>query len=379
MNRLRLWPFLIANARLSSVPLRETFVWLSLAIGVHLTAFAGVDFGRVPAGTQVCVSYNWTNLTPGDALVCDKNGCRTNQVEPTRSVTLSSNIGGFSQSMSPSQINGVASAATASSNYCIVPTGVGDVYGTVTETVSPAYNDGSTSGSSTVHVNVVPSSGLYVLPAGKSLDFGYQYVGQSAQATFNIANYNSSAAQITSIATGSSDVTITSGGVGSTIPANGGYAGVDVRFAPISSSNYGGFVTVNTTQGSVQVPYYGVGWLITISTSADGNGTITPSAAVSYGAYFKAYITPNAGYMLSHLTLDGRDVTSAATISQGGYLYTMANIDSSHSLDASFVPGVVPAATQIPAGSGEFMLVFAAALLCAAMIRKSQRNRRPQA
>ena len=69
----------------------------------------------------------------------------------------------------------------------------------------------------------------------------------------------------------------------------------------------------------------------TLSATAGANGTITPSSAtVEYGNDTTFTITPNAGYHIVNVLVDGE--TSLGAVSS----YTFSNITSSHTLTATF-------------------------------------------
>jgi hypothetical protein len=70
----------------------------------------------------------------------------------------------------------------------------------------------------------------------------------------------------------------------------------------------------------------------TISASAGTNGTITPSGSVSvsYGGSQTFSITPNTGYQVKDVLVDG---TSAGAVTS----YTFSNVTAAHSIAASFI------------------------------------------
>ncbi len=73
----------------------------------------------------------------------------------------------------------------------------------------------------------------------------------------------------------------------------------------------------------------------TMTATADANGKITPeSASVERGASVGFTITPNSGYELNTLTLDGTDVT--AQVVYGAYI--LSDVQASHTLHATFKP-----------------------------------------
>ncbi|OZJ01666.1 hypothetical protein BZG36_05673, partial [Bifiguratus adelaidae] len=83
----------------------------------------------------------------------------------------------------------------------------------------------------------------------------------------------------------------------------------------------------------------------TISASAAANGTISPSGTinVSQGANQTFAITPNSGYVVSTVTVDGNSTGAATT-------YTFSNVQANHTISATFI--AAPANTNIaPSGT----------------------------
>ena len=69
--------------------------------------------------------------------------------------------------------------------------------------------------------------------------------------------------------------------------------------------------------------------LCEISTSTDGNGTITPTELVVEGESFTVTATPNAHYKVSHFIVDGVDVGTVDN-------YTFQNLDADHTIHVDF-------------------------------------------
>ena len=107
-----------------------------------------------------------------------------------------------------------------------------------------------------------------------------------------------------------------------------------------SSGNYSG-----GADGSQYIPlggggYYGGGGYtpsysyFTISASAGGGGSISPSGSTSVieGGSQGFIVTPNKGFKLEGVTVDGVSVGAVSS-------YTFSNVTAAHSISASFVPG----------------------------------------
>ncbi len=130
----------------------------------------------------------------------------------------------------------------------------------------------------------------------------------------------------------SGSVSVTSGSNQTfTITPNSGYA---VSFVTVDGASIGAassytFTNVTTTHtiAASFIPTY------TITAAAGTGGSISPSGSVSVtsGSNQTFTITPNSGYVISSITVDG---TSAGTASP--YIFT--NVTSNHTIAASFIP-----------------------------------------
>jgi hypothetical protein len=85
--------------------------------------------------------------------------------------------------------------------------------------------------------------------------------------------------------------------------------------------------TLSVTFG-VATPKY------TITSSAGANGTITPTATVNGGTSPAFTVTPNTGYYVIGVVVDG--TTVASNIPSGGYTYTFSNLAANHTISATF-------------------------------------------
>jgi hypothetical protein len=131
-----------------------------------------------------------------------------------------------------------------------------------------------------------------------------------------------------------------------TILPNTGYAISDVLVDGVSQGTIGiypfGNVTGNHTISAHFSPIN-----FTIQASAEMGGTITPSGAVivGQGAQQTFTITPNSGYVVSDVLVDGSSIGAVTT-------YTFPNINSSHTITARFMQGYTLAITITGTGSG---------------------------
>ncbi|MEG1778589.1 MAG: hypothetical protein RR263_00690, partial [Oscillospiraceae bacterium] len=78
-----------------------------------------------------------------------------------------------------------------------------------------------------------------------------------------------------------------------------------------------------------------------ITTSTDTNGKITASdTAKPYGSAFAVTMTPNDGYKIATVTLDGADIKAAVTIDPNTNVgtYTVSNIQAAHNVAVTYEP-----------------------------------------
>ena len=105
--------------------------------------------------------------------------------------------------------------------------------------------------------------------------------------------------------------------------------------------------------------------VFTVTATADANGNIAGPASVNYGESATYTITPDSGYKIDAVLLDGAEVTSAVS---GGH-YTLANVTGDHTIEASFALAPTPLgnnAASIPALGGAGLLLLALLLAGAA-------------
>jgi alpha-tubulin suppressor-like RCC1 family protein len=100
-----------------------------------------------------------------------------------------------------------------------------------------------------------------------------------------------------------------------------------------NSSGQLGDGTSSPKNAPVQVPFNTLFPPVTITAGAAANGTITPSGAgqVSHGTNRTYTITPNSGYMVAALSVDG-------SVLPGATAYTFSNITTDHYINAYFAP-----------------------------------------
>lgn len=105
--------------------------------------------------------------------------------------------------------------------------------------------------------------------------------------------------------------------------------------------------------------------IYTIQTTAGKNGTVAPEGtlAVFEGQDAEIKITPNSGYVVYRLTVDGKNVTTART-------YAFKNVQQSHTLKARFIKNSDNAKTgdSFPLGLALSAVVLSAAALTGAVV-----------
>ena len=243
----------------------------------------------------------------------------------------------FTDTIAPVLDNYTYVAYVAPNIYTITATA--DANGTVDPYGTQSYEYGSTA-----EYHIIPSVG-YVIS-----DVLVDNVSVGAVSTYTFSNVTSShtihaeftAFNYTITASAGNGGTITpsgstSVGAGATvtfaIAPNTGYVISDVL---VDGSSVGAvssytFETVSANH-TIQATFSQINF--TIVATAGANGSITPSGSqtVAYGATPTFTVTPNAGYTLDYVTVDGMEVNLT------GNTYTFAPVTADHMIYASFVP-----------------------------------------
>jgi len=103
-------------------------------------------------------------------------------------------------------------------------------------------------------------------------------------------------------------------------------------------------VTANhTLQGSFVPMMYTI-----TSVVPGGNGTITCPPPVMRGQNVSCTITPNTGYILGSLTLDGVDVRTQVV----GNMLPIGNVTASHTVQGTFIVSTSTITVNVPGGNG---------------------------
>lgn len=114
-----------------------------------------------------------------------------------------------------------------------------------------------------------------------------------------------------------------------TIRANGGYSIADVIVDGVSQGPVSRYTFTNVTANHTIRAIFGR----VISASAGANGTISPAGnvVVPYGTNQTFIFTPNAGFRVTSIVVDGKTQKAAAS-------YTFTNVTKAHTIKANFGP-----------------------------------------
>ena len=85
------------------------------------------------------------------------------------------------------------------------------------------------------------------------------------------------------------------------------------------------------------------------ATAPNGNGSVMCTNSVTYGGSAACSITPDTGYVLVSLTLDGNNVTAGVTNNS----YGLANVTASHVVQANFAVAPYKITALVPGGNGQ--------------------------
>ncbi|OGP93389.1 MAG: hypothetical protein A2157_17995 [Deltaproteobacteria bacterium RBG_16_47_11] len=238
----------------------------------------------------------------------------------------------------PTLILSLGGAGATTLNLSINPGGSGRVTGTGIDCPGDCTESFSTSGAA-IQLTATPSEG-YVFtnwtgdinvtenPVTVNMD-----THKNVTANFGINAYTINVTvSIGGTITPSGSVTVNPGGSQTfTITPNAGYHVTDVRVNGVSV----GAVTTYTFNNLNANHSIEVSFAIdqyTLIATAGPNGTIIPSGPVivDHGGSLTFTMTPNTGYRISDVKVDGGSIGAVAT-------YTFTNVTASHTIEASFV------------------------------------------
>lgn len=130
-----------------------------------------------------------------------------------------------------------------------------------------------------------------------------------------------------------------------TIMPNPGYVVKDVKVDTVSQGAITSYTFANVTMPhTILASFERI--MYQIQASADTGGKISPAGAsmVAWGTSLKYTITPNAGYIIQGVKVDGTSVGAVTA-------YIFSNVTSAHTIEASFIPTYRIGATHGPGGT----------------------------
>jgi hypothetical protein len=161
-------------------------------------------------------------------------------------------------------------------------------------------------------------------------------------AAFDTQNVTIAAVQYTINASAGSNGSITPGGAvlvasganqAFTISADAGYHIVDVLADGVSQGATGSYTFINVTANHTISATFAIN-TYTIGASAGANGSINPSGSivVNHGANQSFNITPDGGYNVANVMVDGVSVGAVTS-------HTFTNVTANHTIAATFFSG----------------------------------------
>ncbi|MBF0559877.1 MAG: choice-of-anchor D domain-containing protein, partial [Nitrospirae bacterium] len=288
-----------------------------------VTPSAGAN-GSINPSTAQTVSYKGTtsfNVTPdtGHDIKSVKGcgGTLSGNTYTTGPVTADCTVS------ATFTLNAYTITASAGANGGITPSGATTVNsgGSQTYTITPNSN---------YHIADVQVDGTSV-GAVSSYTFSNVTANHTISATFAINTYavTPSAGTGGSISPSASQTVSYNGTVSFTVTPNAGYSigSVTGCGGTLSGNTYttGPITSACTVTASFTITTY------TITATAGSNGSITPSGAatVNSGGSQTYTITPNTGYQISDVQVDGLSVGVVST-------YTFSNVTANHTIAATF-------------------------------------------
>ncbi len=231
--------------------------------------------------------------------------------------------------------NHTISAAFAINTYVITPTAGAN--GNITPSTPQTVNSGASQ-----TFTITPNTGYHIA------DVGVDGISQGAIDLYAFTNVTANHTISAAFAINTYVITPTAGAHGTitpstpqtvnsgasqtfTITSNIGYHIVEVGVDGVSQGPIDLYAFTNVTANHTITATFAINTFV-ITPTTGANGSITPSTpqTVNYGASQTFTITPNTGYHIADVGVDG--------ISQGPIgLYTFANVTANHTITAAFV------------------------------------------
>ncbi len=221
-------------------------------------------------------------------------------------------------------VNTYTIMATANANGTISPAGAVSINSGATTTFTMTPNNGYHVSDVQVDGNSVGAVSTYII--------SNVIANHTITASFAITTYTITAsANANGTISPAGAVSINSGATTTfTMAPNAGYHVSDVQVdgtsvGAVSTYVFNNVIANHTITASFAITTY------TITSSTDANGTLLPTGVVSVnsGATTTFTMTPNAGYHVSDVQVDGSSVGAVST-------YTFINVIANHTITASF-------------------------------------------
>jgi hypothetical protein len=303
--------------------------------------------GSVSVTTQVgCTwtassSASWMTITSGSSGT--GNGTINYSVSASTNPdqqTASSTFAGKLFTVTQSAATAYTIAASAGTGGTITPSGAV----TVAHGANQTFNITASSGYQILNVMIDGTS----IGAVNSYTFSNVIAGHTITAAFSVKKYaiNASAGIGGSISPlGSTSINHGANQI-FTITPSAGYSIVDVTVDGVSQGVISSYAFNNVTANHTISATFKTN-SFTIGSSASAGGTISPSGnvAVPNGTSQTFTITPDSGYAILDVLIDGSSVGAVSS-------YTFQNVTSSHTINATFVMGYTLTITTSGTGSG---------------------------
>jgi outer membrane protein assembly factor BamB len=175
------------------------------------------------------------------------------------------------------------------------------------------------------------SAGIYVPEA---VDFGIVDLGETVTREIPISNVGDAPLVVQSILSSSDEFVTQILELPITIGPNQSVS-IDVQFTPVSGGTASANLLISSTDPDEPEATVALKARHTIIASANAGGQISPSSTFSVldGDSFSFVITPNPGYQLASLILDGINVANPSTST---VTYTLDNVTADHTITAVF-------------------------------------------
>ena len=304
-----------------------TFSVIATATATHtVTATAGANGTITPSGAQI--------VTEGDDItftIAPDSGYEIATLTVDGATTTPTTTYAFTNVLADHTIDATFSAipvhtitVISGSNGTVTPSGATSVFngGSLTLTITP--DSGYTVGTLIVDSVIVSTTTSYTFT---------NVTGDHTLSASFIPTYSITATSGTNgtiIPTGSSTVS-EGGSVTYTITPDSGYGIATVTVDGVTTTATSTYTFTNVTAPHIIIATFLP--LYDLVASAGANGTISPlgTTTVMEGSNFTTTITPDSGFGIATLTVDGIPVSTTTA-------YTFTNVTAPHTISVTFLP-----------------------------------------